>query len=136
MQSFLVNIFISSNLNTYFHHIKLNSISSPQKFFHTQMLHIQEVRKKEENVSDVHWHGFSFNQAYLCIFLHSWHVNHVKLIISDWNVPVTILWNTSTVLLKLLGNNDDRRHWSSSWEPISYLYSPLYTLFLLFPLPS
>lgn len=97
------------------------------------MLHFQEVRKKEENVSDVHWHGFSFNQPYLCIFLHSWHINHVKLIISDWNFPVTIRWNTSIVLVKLLGNNEDRRRWSSSWEPISYLYSPHTPLFFFFP---
>lgn len=45
-------------------------------------------------------------------------MNHVKLILSDWNFPVTILENTSIALSKLLGNSNRR---SSSQEPISYL---------------
>lgn len=50
--------------------------------------------------------AFPFNEAYLYILLHRWHVNHVKLIVSEWNFPIPILGNTSRELPRLLENNE------------------------------
>lgn len=97
--SHLVNIFICDDLNTDFYHIKLNGISSPKEFIHTQMLDFT----KKEGISLMNTGmGFVLHQASLCIFTSEW---------------ICVSFETQFFRLKFPYNHDSTlcRNFSRSW---------------------